>query len=72
MSLFTHQFRSHNIVLSLDAKKNLLKIKVNPQQIEQIIVSLLSNARYALDEMKNLSLPDHKMQLNIEASRDKK
>ncbi|KPA18106.1 PAS/PAC sensor signal transduction histidine kinase [Candidatus Magnetomorum sp. HK-1] len=56
LSFFQEQFKHHNIKLKTNFEDNLPEINVDPQLIEQIIVNLLSNARYAVDKKeKNMS-----------------
>ncbi len=50
LSFFKEQFRIHQIVLTVSLPDNLPGVRVNPQKFEQIVVNLLSNARYAVDK----------------------
>ncbi len=44
------QFRVHNISVSRSVDKDLPAIMVDPNQMEQVFVNILTNARQALDE----------------------
>jgi len=48
--LLDAQFRSHNISVSHEIESNLPAITVDPNQLEQVFVNILTNARQALDE----------------------
>ncbi|MCP4109334.1 MAG: GHKL domain-containing protein [Desulfobacteraceae bacterium] len=52
LSFFKEQFRIHQITLTISLPDNLPKVRVNPQKFEQIVVNLLSNARYAVDKKR--------------------
>lgn len=49
LSFFREQFRIHSVGLSVSLAEDLPGVKVNPRKFEQIVVNLLSNARYAVD-----------------------
>ena len=55
--LIGQQLHAHSIEVDLQLKENLPLIKVEPTQLEQIIINLVHNARDALDE-KELKLSD--------------
>ncbi|MBU4502408.1 MAG: PAS domain S-box protein [Nanoarchaeota archaeon] len=44
------QFRVHSISVLRHTKKNLPPIKVDPNQLEQVFINILTNARQVLDE----------------------
>lgn len=46
---FKEQFRAHGIQLELSLADNLPQILIDPQKLEQVIVNLMSNARYAVE-----------------------
>jgi len=50
LSLIKHQFQKDGISLTVDIPQNLPRIKVNPQQLQQVMLNLLSNARHALNQ----------------------
>ena len=57
LNFFQEQFKHHNIILETHFEDDLPEIFADPQLFEQVIVNLLSNARYAVDKkeesMKN-------------------
>jgi signal transduction histidine kinase len=55
--LIGQQLHAHSIEVDLQLKENLPLVKVEPTQLEQIIINLVHNARDALDE-KELKLSD--------------
>ncbi|MGB7532243.1 MAG: PAS domain S-box protein [Halobacteriota archaeon] len=48
--LLDAQFRGHNISVSRKVKENLPAIYVDPNQVEQVFINILTNARQVLDE----------------------
>ena len=44
------QFQLHNVSVSREVEKDLPAIYVNPNQLEQVLINILTNARQALDE----------------------
>lgn len=50
LSFFREQFRLHDIELHTSIAESLLRVKIDPQKFEQIVVNLLSNARYAVEK----------------------
>ena len=56
LSLIGYQLRQQQITLSVHLDNNIPKIEGNTQQLEQVIINLLINARDALNE----SDEDHK------------
>ncbi len=55
LSLMNTILRHDNIYLSLDIARNISKLKCRSQQIQQVIMNLLTNARDALNE----KYPEH-------------
>lgn len=49
-SFFREQFRLHEIELHTSIADTLPRVKIDPQKFEQIVVNLLSNARYAVEK----------------------
>jgi len=47
------QFRVHSILVSRHIEKNLPPIKVDPNQLEQVFINILTNADQVLDEKKS-------------------
>ncbi|MEW6078763.1 MAG: ATP-binding protein [Thermodesulfobacteriota bacterium] len=52
LSFFREQFRIHEIDLTVEIADGLPDIRANAQKLEQIVVNLLSNARYAVEARK--------------------
>lgn len=50
VSLLMHQMQKNGIHLSVDIGSDVKPIQGNPQQLQQVIVNLLTNAIYALNE----------------------
>lgn len=50
LTLVSAQLDKDGIVLDCQIAENLRSLRANPQQIEQMIINLLHNARYALNE----------------------
>jgi len=50
ISLLMHQIQKDGIQLSMDIPEDLPHIKGNPQQLQQVIINLLTNASYALNQ----------------------
>jgi PAS domain S-box-containing protein len=71
LQFFNEQFRFHSVNIKLDFEENLPKVKLNSQHIEQIVVNLLSNARYALDKKGKNSGKDYKKEIVIRLFMDK-
>jgi signal transduction histidine kinase len=53
LSLITIQYRNHNINLSLELSANECYTYGNKYKLEQVILNLLSNAKYAVDEKES-------------------
>jgi C4-dicarboxylate-specific signal transduction histidine kinase len=70
LSFFKEQFRLHDINLSFTYDENLPRVKANAQKIEQVMVNLVSNSRYAV-EKKAAAAPDgYEMEISIQLYRD--
>ncbi|MBV1914862.1 MAG: AAA family ATPase [Pseudomonadales bacterium] len=69
---FTEQFHQHQIELILEIAQNLPDVLVNPQKFQQIVVNLLSNARYAVDHAaeNRVDEPDKKITARLYPSAD--
>lgn len=50
LALFIHQLQKDGISLTMDIAGNLPLVRVNPQQLQQVFLNLLSNARHALNQ----------------------
>ncbi|MDD4735050.1 MAG: PAS domain S-box protein [Kiritimatiellae bacterium] len=56
LSFFKEQFRQHQVQLDVECDENLPSVRVNAQKFQQVIVNLLSNARYAVDRKAEMKL----------------
>lgn len=65
LSFFKEQFRIHRIALTLSLPDNLPSVRVNPQKFEQIVVNLLSNARYAVDKKGEISGKEYQKKVAV-------
>jgi len=65
LSFFKEQFRIHEINLDFDFADDLPEIRLDPQKFEQIIVNLLSNARYAVEKREGGQLTDSEYQKRV-------
>jgi len=63
ITLSADQLVKDNIELQLDLEEDPINIMVNPQKFEQIILNLISNSRYALNERNKIKLDE--MVLNV-------
>ncbi|TFG48973.1 MAG: HAMP domain-containing histidine kinase [Candidatus Brocadiia bacterium] len=50
LALVQHQLIKDGIIIAVDIQPSVLNVWVHPQQLEQVFINLLSNARYALNE----------------------
>ncbi len=50
VALLKHQFNQDGIHLIMDIPENLPTLRGNPQQLQQVIINLLTNASYALNQ----------------------
>lgn len=66
---FREQFRVRSIDLKVDLDQNLPDGLVNGQQLQQIVVNLLSNARNAVEEQADDKGRDYQMVVNVNLQR---
>jgi len=50
LSMFKVQLKNHNIDLKLEIQRDPMIVVGNPYRLEQVVVNLLSNAKYAVEE----------------------
>lgn len=50
LALLKHQFQKDGVIIGLAIEMDLPPVRVNPQQLQQVFLNLLSNARHALNE----------------------
>ncbi len=65
VSFFREQFRLHEINLNVSLDEQLPKVRINQQKFEQIVVNLLSNARYAVEEQEKISNKQYKKKISV-------
>ncbi len=64
LSLIEHQFKKDGISISTDYSMESCQISGNFRQLQQVILNLLSNSRFALNERYPKSSPDKKLQIS--------
>ncbi|MCP4754468.1 MAG: PAS domain-containing protein [Proteobacteria bacterium] len=66
LSFFREQFRLHDISLVENVEEKLPKFKINSQKYEQIVVNLLSNARFAVEKKAQTTGVDYKKEIRVQ------
>jgi len=61
LSLVEHQFKKDGILISTDFSRGPCPIHGNFRQLQQVILNLLSNSRFALNERYPLTSPEKKI-----------
>lgn len=69
MALMAAQFRKDGVSLKLDLAAEVPPIMANRQEIEQVFLNLLSNARYALNQRFPAGASGKQIEISIEAVR---
>ena len=64
VSLLMHQFQKDGIHLEVEIPEDLPTISANPQQLQQVIVNLLTNASYALNQRYPESNSNKRLRIN--------
>jgi len=70
ISMFNEQFRLHNISILHHQDNESIVIQSESQEIEQIIINLMTNAKFALEQKANLLDQKYDMQLTITVQYD--
>ncbi|MDZ7743958.1 MAG: PAS domain S-box protein [Bacteroidota bacterium] len=66
LGMVVSQYKNHNVDLSLKLARYPICIKANKYRLEQVILNLLSNAKYAVDEKEaNGSSNSYQKSINI-------
>jgi PAS domain S-box-containing protein len=65
LSFFREQFRQHQVQLEVEFQEDVPSVRISPQKFQQVIVNLLSNARYAVDEKGDNSSTDYRKQVTV-------
>ena len=61
--------KSFNATMKTDFDNSIGKINIIPQDIGRVILNLLTNAFYAVDEKKNLNIPGYEPTVSVSTSR---
>lgn len=67
LELISHQLKKDGIIYNIDIPKNLPEVNCNHQQIQQVLLNIISNARYSLN--KRYPMQDPNKILKIECHR---
>ena len=67
LALVGHQFQKDGIALALDLEDDLPPVRGHAQQLQQVILNLLSNCRYALNERYPGQNPGKKLRISCHA-----
>ncbi|MBF0563604.1 MAG: PAS domain S-box protein [Nitrospirae bacterium] len=70
LSFFHEQFRIHGIKTIVIKDDELPMAIINSQKFEQVVVNLLSNARYAVDEKAVMAVPGYEKEIIIRLYHD--
>lgn len=63
ISLLMHRIQKNGIHITVDIPDNLPMIKGNPQQLQQVLVNLMTNSIYALDQRYPEMCPEKKLEI---------
>lgn len=66
ISLLKHQLNKDGIQLVIETDENLPLLHGNPQQLQQVFLNLISNARYALNERYKKVDPGKRIEIKTE------
>ncbi len=66
LDLIEHQFKKDGIHLELDVDEALPSVLCNAQQIQQVLLNIMSNARYALNKRYPEANPDKRIYIHGE------
>lgn len=61
IDLIHHQLKQDSIILDLDLPETLPQIMCNSQQLQQVILNIMSNARYALNKRYPVPNPEKRI-----------
>ncbi|MCX5863724.1 MAG: PAS domain-containing protein [Deltaproteobacteria bacterium] len=67
LSLIKHQLQKDGVIIHTDIPEDLPSIRVHPQQLQQVFLNLLSNARYALNQRYPGRDPGKKVEIRCRA-----
>ena len=67
LALVKHQLQKDGIILEVEFPEELPEIFVNPQQLQQVVLNLLSNARHALNQRYSNRDPEKRLNIQCQA-----
>ena len=67
LALIKHQLQKDGVSIHTDIPEGLPPIRVHPQQLQQVFLNLLSNARYALNQRYSGRDPGKKVEIRCRA-----
>lgn len=67
VSLIMHQLQKDGIILNMEIPDNLPFLRGNPQQLQQVILNLLTNACYALNQRYPSPAPDKRIEIRCQS-----
>ncbi len=65
LDFFARQFTDHAIAFTLEVAEAIPDARLNPQKFQQVVVNLLSNARFAVDERAPQARPPYRKSIYI-------
>ncbi len=71
LALIKHQFQKDGVIIHTEIPETLPTIRVHPQQLQQVFLNLLSNARYALNQRYPVRDPGKKVEIRCRAVQGK-
>jgi PAS domain S-box-containing protein len=69
LALIGHQLKKDGIVIEIDISEQLPEVFCSKQQMEQVLLNIFSNARYALNKKFNKADPGKKIRVSAAALR---
>lgn len=64
------QYENHGILLTTELDEHIGLITADKYKLEQVLLNLLSNAKYAVDEKSKLQNPQYRKQIDIKTWKD--
>ena len=71
LSFFNEQIKHHNISLEMNLPDSTPEVKIDQQKFEQIVVNLVANARFAVDEKGDKIGREFKKRITLKLSHQK-
>ncbi len=66
LTLTRKQFEKEHIALTIDMDDTLPRVKAHHQQLQQVFLNIMNNARYALNEKFSNGSPEKKLEISSE------